>query len=50
MIINCESAYYVEILMMLGGAVHREGPALWPVFGSSMVRAFEVIGRSVSSS
>jgi hypothetical protein len=50
MIINRVPAYCVEILTMLGGAVYREGPVLWPIFGSSIVTVFEVTKRSVSSS
>jgi len=44
------SAYYVEILTMLSGAVCRHRAGLWPVFGSSIVAVFEVTERSVSSS
>jgi len=35
---------------MLGGAVCRERPELWAVFGSFFVTVFEVTERSVSSS
>jgi hypothetical protein len=49
-ITDCKSAYYLEILTMLGGAVYREGPEMWPIFGSSIVTVSEVTKRSVSSS
>jgi hypothetical protein len=33
LIIDCKSAYYVEILLRLGGAVCRERPEMWPTVG-----------------
>jgi hypothetical protein len=50
LVIDCKSAFYVEILTRLGGAVCRQRPELWPIFGSSIVTVFEVTERSVSSS
>ena len=29
LIMDCKSAYYVDILMLLGGSVFRQGPELW---------------------
>ena len=31
-------------------AVYRQRPELWPIFGSSIVKVFDVTERSVSSS
>jgi hypothetical protein len=44
------SAYYVEILTMLGEAVCRMRRELLTIFGSSFVIVFEVTERSVSRS
>jgi len=33
LIMDCKSAYYVDILMLLGGAVCRQGPELWLTVG-----------------
>ena len=48
--IDCKSAYYVEILTMLGEAVCRMRRELLTIFGSSFVIVFEVTERSVSRS
>ena len=32
-IMDCKSAYYIDILILLGGAVCREIHELWPIFG-----------------
>ena len=50
LIIVSTAAYYVDILILLGGAVCRERPELWPIFCSSILTVFEVMERSVSSS
>ena len=49
-ITECKWAYYIEILTTVGGAVCKQRRELWPIFGSSIVTAFEVTERSVSSS
>jgi hypothetical protein len=50
LIIDFKKAYYVENMTILGGAVFRERPELWSIFGFSIVTVFEVTERSVSSS
>ena len=50
LVIECKSAYYVDILLRLGGAVCRQRPELWTIFGSSILTVCEVTERSVSSS
>jgi len=50
LVIECKSAYYVDILLRLGGAVCRQRPELWTIFGSSILTVCEVTERSVPSS
>jgi len=40
LIIVSKAAYYVDILILLGGAVCRERPELWAIFGSSILTVF----------
>ena len=48
LVIDCKSAYFIDILLRLGGAVCRQRQ-MWPIFGSSILTVCEVTERSVSS-
>jgi len=49
LVIDCKSAYYVDILLRLGGTVCRQRQ-MWPIFGSSILTVCAVTERDVSSS
>ena len=48
LVIDCKSAYFVDSLLRLGGAVCRQRQ-MWPIFGSSILTVCEVTERSVSN-